>query len=65
MLGYVSSFFYYNIYNKQLFTEYKIAHTEAMPAPTLTEAADWLNENYGADIGPVAQEISDFLETLS
>jgi hypothetical protein len=65
MLGYVGSFFYYNIYNKQLYTEYKIIHTEAMHAPTLSEAAEWLNEKYGVKVDPVAQEISDFLKTIS
>jgi hypothetical protein len=65
MLGYVGTFFYYNIYNKQLYTEYKVTHNEAMPAPTLAEAAEWLNEQYGAKVGPVSQEISDFLKTIS
>jgi hypothetical protein len=36
-----------------------------MHAPTLSEAAEWLNEKYGVKVGPVAQEISDFLKTIS
>ena len=64
-LGYLQRIgYYYNIYNKMAFTTSYHIHAEAVFAPDVKEASEWLKIMFNATVEPSNDSIAEFLETI-
>ena len=55
---------YYNIYNKSIFFQKTLIHSEAIFAPTFGETIDWFKDIHNMDVNPTIESIKDAIGKL-
>ena len=64
-LGYLQHIgYYYNVYNKTIFATSYYTHSEAIFAPNVKEAADWIMTMFKVPVEPNNNSIAEFLKTI-
>jgi hypothetical protein len=55
---------YYNIYNKEIFTQTPTIHNEAIWAPTFGEVINWFKEYHNINVEPNYESIDNALNKI-
>ena len=64
-LGYWESQYYYNLYNRHLFSRPIPTPVESLPAPTWEQLYEWLREERGVEIlNPEPELVLELLRSL-